>query len=76
MDFDMDFPAGTVIVRHFRGSRTGDRVVEGTSLENWHRRKPIEGSNPSLSATCTLKFYDHIHTQGCIFRLARFAAAV
>jgi hypothetical protein len=47
----MDFSGGTVIVRHFRGSRTGDRVVEGTSLENWHRRKPIEGSNPSLSAT-------------------------
>ena len=31
--------------------RTGDRVVEGTSLENWHRGNSIEGSNPSLSAT-------------------------
>ena len=30
--------------------RTGDRVVEGTSLENWHRGNSIEGSNPSLSA--------------------------
>jgi hypothetical protein len=24
-------------------------VAEGTSLENWHTRKGIEGSNPSLS---------------------------
>jgi hypothetical protein len=25
-------------------------VVEGTTLERWHTRKGIEGSNPSLSA--------------------------
>jgi hypothetical protein len=25
-------------------------VVEGTSLENWHGRKSIVGSNPTLSA--------------------------
>jgi hypothetical protein len=24
-------------------------VVEGTTLERWHTRKGIEGSNPSLS---------------------------
>ena len=28
----------------------GGRVVEGTSLENWQRRKAFVGSNPTLSA--------------------------
>jgi hypothetical protein len=31
--------------------RRGGRVVEGTSLENWQRRKAFVGSNPTLSAT-------------------------
>ena len=26
-------------------------MVEGTSLENWHGRKSIVGSNPTLSAS-------------------------
>jgi hypothetical protein len=26
-------------------------VVEGTTLERWHTRKGIEGSNPSLSVS-------------------------
>ena len=30
--------------------RRGGRVVEGTSLENWQRRKAFVGSNPTLSA--------------------------
>jgi hypothetical protein len=30
-------------------------VVEGTTLERWHTRKGIEGSNPSLSVTAELK---------------------
>jgi hypothetical protein len=33
------------------GARKGGRVVEGTSLENWHGRKSIVGSNPTPSAT-------------------------
>ena len=33
----------------FRCSRTGGRVVEGTSLENWHTGNGIESSNLSLS---------------------------
>jgi hypothetical protein len=41
-------------------------VVEGTSLENWHTRKGIEGSNPSLSVR---------HQRGSSDRgLPRFAA--
>jgi hypothetical protein len=31
--------------------RRGGRAVEGTSLENWQRRKAFVGSNPTLSAT-------------------------
>jgi hypothetical protein len=30
--------------------RRGGRAVEGTSLENWQRRKAFVGSNPTLSA--------------------------
>ena len=30
-------------------------MVEGTTLERWHTRKGIEGSNPSLSAEQTPK---------------------
>ena len=30
--------------------RRGDRVVEGTGLENRQGRKPFVGSNPTLSA--------------------------
>ena len=33
----------------FQCSRTGGRVVEGTSLENWHTGNGIESSNLSLS---------------------------
>ena len=30
-------------------------MVEGTSLENWQRRKAFVGSNPTLSAKCTAR---------------------
>lgn len=40
-------PAGAAINRALR---TGGRVVEGARLERVYGCKPIEGSNPSLSA--------------------------
>ena len=32
-------------------------MVEGTTLERWHTRKGIEGSNPSLSVAGTVFWF-------------------
>ena len=36
--------------------RSGGRVVDRASLENWYRGNSIEGSNPTLSANESLLF--------------------
>src|SRR6202163_1583608 len=49
---------GQILLRY--GAWRGGRVVECTALEMRHRCKPIGGSNPSLSAKCTLVRSGHM----------------
>ena len=59
-------------MRAHAGDRRDGRAVEGTSLENWHGRKSIVGSNPTLSAqaaehasiSMTADRYGHLFPRG------------
>ena len=67
----------TAAVRSARiALRRGGRVVECTALEMRHRCKPIGGSNPSLSASKSLKLNEKIYSPELRRYFRRLATAV